>query len=200
MQALLEQLDSYDIFCRSGVNIEDLTDDEMIAFEKPVCDSPHLISLATKDVASADVVRDLMEAKTEGTAAVVQNIQDRLDSKQTEFFGPMRKKNLKTFASMDQITVKSKEKTRVVTADRKLLERLLTVANTGRFINIGDVMKHELSQVPLSLARTGGTMNTTTKSDLMNVIFVLRMDNFKSNVLQQRFQAGYFYFKDRQKT
>ena len=45
VQALMEQLDNYDI---SGLNIEDLLEDQVIEFEKPICNSPQLVSLATK--------------------------------------------------------------------------------------------------------------------------------------------------------
>ena len=169
VQALMEQLDNYDIFCRSGLNIEDLPEDQVIEFEKPICDSPQLVSLATKDVASAEIVKDLMEAKTKSVEAIVQNVQERLILKKTGFFQPMKKKNSKTFAGIYQVSVGSKQKTQVIKADRKLLQRLLTAAHGGRSIEIGSIMRHELSPVPLSLAKVGGTMNTTTKSDLMNV-------------------------------
>ena len=81
----------------------------------------------------------------------------------------MKKSKLKTFGSLYQISVKSKEKSNTVKAARKLLQRLLTAANAGRSVEIGNILKHELSPVPLSLAKVGGTMNPTTKSDLMNL-------------------------------
>ena len=33
-----------------------------------------------------------------------------------------------------------------------------------------DILKHELSNVPLSLAKVNGTLNSTTKSDLVNIL------------------------------
>ena len=170
VQALLNQLDNYDIFCRSGINIEDLSEDQTLEFEKPISDSLKLVSLATKDVASDEVMKDLFEAETKGVEAVVQNVQQRLISKEIGFFHPMKKRNLKTFAVMYQVSVVSQQKCQIVKADRKLLQRLLTAAHAGRTIEIASILKHELSPVPLSLAKVGGAMNTTSKSDLMNLL------------------------------
>ena len=35
---------------------------------------------------------------------------------------------------------------------------------------MGSILKHELSPVPLSLAKHGGDMNSTQKSELINVL------------------------------
>ena len=71
---------------------------------------------------------------------------------------------------MYQVSVVSQQKCQIVKADRKLLQRLLTAAHAGRTIEIASILKHELSPVPLSLAKVGGAMNTTSKSDLMNLL------------------------------
>ena len=114
VQTVVWQLDSYDIFCRDGANIEDLIDEDKSEFETSVCDSQHLLSLATKDVASGDVVSDLKGAKEKGIESVKHNTEERLVSKQIQFFGPMKKSKLKTFGSLYQISVKSKETSNIV--------------------------------------------------------------------------------------
>ena len=70
---------------------------------------------------------------------------------------------------MYQNSVKGEEKTQVVKADR-LLQRLLTAAHAGRSIELTSIMKHELYPVPLALAKVGGTINTTAKPELMNIL------------------------------
>ena len=167
VQALISQLDNYDIFCRAGINIEDVPDDLFLEFEKPISDSPKLVSLATKDVASDDKKKDLMETEAKGAEAVVQNVHQRLISREVGFFQPFKKMNLKTFAALYKVSVVSKQKGQIVKADRKLLERLLTAAHAGRSIEIGSILRHELSPVPLSFAKVGCSMNTTMKSELM---------------------------------
>jgi len=49
----------------------------------------------------------------------------------------------------------------------KLLQRPLHVIIGGRTLEMVNVLKHELSPFPQSLANLGGEMNTTSKADLM---------------------------------
>ena len=59
---------------------------------------------------------------------------------------------------------------KTVKADRKLLQRLLNAVTAGRTVEMGTILKHELSPVPLSLAKHGGDMNPTQESELINVL------------------------------
>ena len=56
---------------------------------------------------------------------------------------------------------------KLLKADRRLLQRLFNAASSGRSVQTADILKHELSPVPLSLAKPGREMNTTAKSDLL---------------------------------
>lgn len=58
-----------------------MDEDQIVNFETPVCESKRLISMTTKDVATADVVSDLEEAMGKGVTNVVQNVEDRLKTK-----------------------------------------------------------------------------------------------------------------------
>ncbi len=60
--------------------------------------------------------------------------------------------------------------TKVVKADRRLLQRLFNAANAGRSVEIAEVLKHELSPVPLSLTNCNGVMNSTVKSQILTVL------------------------------
>lgn len=46
-----------------------------------------------------------------------------------------------------------------IKADKRLMQRLLNAQQSGRTVDMENVMKHELSGVPLSLAKTDGSMN-----------------------------------------
>ena len=50
-----------------------------------------------------------------------------------------------------------------VKADRKLIQRLLNAVTVGRPVEMDSIMKHELSTVPLSIAKVGGDMHSTSK-------------------------------------
>ena len=59
---------------------------------------------------------------------------------------------------------------KLLKADRKLLQRLFNAASSGRSVQTADVLKHELSPVPLSLAKPNGQMNPTTNSDMLSLL------------------------------
>ena len=59
-----------------------------------------------------------------------------------------------------------KEKIISISSDRNLFGRLVTAAKS-RDINLREVISHELSSVPFSVADMDGTLRKTTKSDLL---------------------------------
>ena len=68
----------------------------------------------------------------------------------------------KTLKTRYQTKVKGKQdEQKVIKADRKLLQRLLTASMAARQIKMDEVLQHELSSLPLSLARINGDMNST---------------------------------------
>ena len=72
---------------------------------------------------------------------------------------------------MYQTTVQGKQdEQKVIKADRKSLQRLLTASMAGRQIKMDEVLQHELSSLPLSLAKINGDMNSTSKSDMTDIL------------------------------
>jgi hypothetical protein len=59
---------------------------------------------------------------------------------------------------------------KTVKADRNLLQRLLNVVTAGRTVEMKNILKHELSPIPLSLANTAGEMNSTNKAELISIL------------------------------
>ena len=87
------------------------------------------------------------------------------------FHDVLKKDRSKTFATMYKATVSTKHSVqKTVKVDRKLLQRLLNAVTAGRTVEMGSILKHELSPVPPSLAKHGGDMNSTQKSELINVL------------------------------
>ena len=67
---------------------------------------------------------------------------------------------------------------KTIKAERKLLRRLLNVVIAGRTVETVNVLKHELSQFPQSLAKPGGEMNTKSKANLISILMaVLHTDS-----------------------
>ena len=87
------------------------------------------------------------------------------------FHDVLKKHRSKTFATLYKATVSTKHNVqKTVKADRKLLQRLLNAVTAGRTVEMGSILKHELSPIPLSLAKHGGDMNSTQKSELIKVL------------------------------
>ena len=87
------------------------------------------------------------------------------------FHDVLKKHRSKTFATLYKATVSTKHNVqKTVKADRKLLQRLLNAVTAGRTVEMGSILKHELFPVPLSIAKHGGDMNSTQKSELINVL------------------------------
>ena len=84
-----------------------------------------------------------------------------------------KKNNSKTFKTLYQTTLPVKQsEQKVIKADRKLLQHLLTASMAGRKISMDKVLQHELSSLPLSLAKLNGDMNSTSKSDMVDILTV----------------------------
>ena len=130
-----------------------------------------LVSIATNDVSTAAIESDLLSAQTRGVSIVQSSINKWFVEKETPFFDPLPKVKSKTFASLYKMTFagKQNEKT-TIKADRRLLQQLLTASLAGRKVDLNEVLQHELSSIPLSLAKVNGDMNSTAKAELAKII------------------------------
>jgi len=130
-----------------------------------------LVALTTKDVATDEIQADILGAKSRGINRVLQDVKSRLVEKSESFFDPMKKQNSKTFANLYKFEiVTSPSERKVIKADRRLMQRLVNAQQCGRVVDMSTILKHELAVVPLSLAKTDGTMHSTTKSDLLGIL------------------------------
>ena len=130
-----------------------------------------LVSLATKDIASCDIVRDLLAAEDRGKQQLVNNVKQRLAENTVGFNEALRTHSSKTFADMYKTKMSSiLNVQKTIEAYRKLLQRLPNAVTSGRTVQLGAILKHELSPIPLSLAQPSGDMNTTTKAELIAVL------------------------------
>ena len=105
-----------------------------------------LVSLASKDSSPTDVVRDLLRAEERGKLHVITNVKQRLIEKTVGFHDVLKKHRSKTFATLYKATVSTKHNLqKTVKADRKLLQRLLNAVTASRTVEMGSILKHELS-------------------------------------------------------
>ena len=134
-------------------------------------ETKQLVSLATNDVSTAEIENDLLSAQTRGVSMVQSNVSKWFIEKETPFFDPLPKVKSKTFASLYKTTFAGKQnEKKMIKADRRLLQQLLTASLAGRKVDLNEVLQHELSSIPLSLAKVNGDMNSTTKAELAKII------------------------------
>ena len=152
------------------VALEEIAENVENEGERMEVDMHQLTSLATNDVATDDIQHDMLTAQQRGQQMVLENIGKYLVRKDMPFFDPIKKNKSKTFATLYASSISIQNEKKVIKADRKLLQRLLTVSLAGRNIDMHDILKHELSNVPLPLANVNGTLNSTTNSDLVNIL------------------------------
>ena len=105
-----------------------------------------------------------LDSKTRGD----KFINSRIDSNEASFWDPLKRLNLRTFASFSNKTQAKTTDERIVTvsADRDLFARLL-VAAKSRDVDLRDVSSCELSSVPCSLAHNDGILRKCTKAHLL---------------------------------
>ena len=127
--------------------------------------------MASKDSITTDVVNDLLRAEERGKLHVITNVQQRLIEKAVAFHDVLKKHRTKTFATLYKATMSTQHNVqKTIKANRELLQRLLNAVTAGRTVEMGNILKHELSPIPLSLAKQGGDMKSTQKSELINVL------------------------------
>ena len=132
-----------------------------------------LISIASKDVASEEVCNDLLTCENKGKVLVEEFIQKRINDKTVDLHSPLPRVKSRTFSSMykDNPSKDSKSSSsKLLKADRKLLQRLFNAATAGRDVQTIDILKYELAPIPLSLANAAGQMHSTPKSQILNIL------------------------------
>ena len=134
-------------------------------------DSKQLVSIATNDVSTSVIENDLLSAQTRGVSLVQSNVSKWFIKKETPFFDPLPKVKSQTFASLYKMTFAGKQnEKKTIKADRRLLQQLLTASLAGRRVDLNEVLQHQLSSIPLSLAKVNGDMNSTAKAELAKII------------------------------
>ena len=85
-------------------------------------DTVNHTALTTKDVATEEIQQDLLTAYDRGKEALVEEVNEKLINKSTDFYESTRRHKSKTIASLYNVDFTTKEnKTKAMKADRKLI-------------------------------------------------------------------------------
>ena len=98
---------------------------------------------------------DLLSCEARSNDIVKSFTKESLEEKNTNFFVAINRNKLKMFASLyKSSTTERTKRSKVLKADKKILQQLLNVSNSGQDVQIAGVLKYKLSPVPLSLANS----------------------------------------------
>ena len=143
-----------------------------------------LVCISSGVCANSDVSRDLLQAKEIGKKSADAFVSERLSEDQKrDFYDPISRMKLKTFANMKRsVKVATKNKLVVVKADRNLFSRIALISQS-RNLRLADVFSFPLGPFPWSLAGSAGELKKTNKSALLHGLEkgVLPCDSYPDN-------------------
>ena len=148
-----------------------------------------LTTLITKDVVPAHIEESLLQSAQVGHNDIRNFILQRLvkadgsDKPAVAFTAKMTKINAPTYSNLfDVVKQPDNPQTQVVSANRKVLQRLVAAFQAQRNPNMEEVARHELMAVPLSLFNTDKTMRKGMKSRLMDAILTTTQVSCTSSI------------------
>jgi len=130
-----------------------------------------LMCLSTGDVAPDDVRDGLLSVEKKSVTLVQDFVKSHLIEQSTDFYSRLPQTKAQTLATMYKVKVTvQKDKVVEVKAERDIFRRLLIASDSGRNVNLENILKHELSPVPLALTKTDHKLLSTNKSDLIDIL------------------------------
>ena len=82
----------------------------------------------------------------------------------------LQKNKATIFASLYEVVQPSKGKQNIIKVDRNILQRIVTAYREVREVNLENNLQNELMTVPLSLATTRGSLHSTNRAVLANIL------------------------------
>ena len=142
--------------------------DVMTNWGSPFEHRDSLINVASGIEATDEVSSDLLAAVQKGEKSMHEFIEDRIKTSKTSFYAPIKRMSLKSFGDLKKKkTIKLKEKTITLAAERSLFGRLLAIASNGKGLSLKETLQYSLSPIPWALGLPDGTIVKTIKSKLL---------------------------------
>ena len=134
-----------------------------------------LKNIINKDMITTDIKESLLAAESRGLSQMRTCVDKRLcqprdSDMHLDLKAPFQKNKAKIFDSLYEVVKVSKGKQNTIKVDRYILHRLITAYRPGCDVNLEIILQHELMVIPLSLATTDGSLHSTNKSALANIL------------------------------
>ena len=134
--------------------------------------SDELICLMTRDVAPENIKDALLKAQVHGESKIIEFVDTRLCKQIVKFHAKLKLSQSPTLTTMYMVANKKdiSQKGQTIKSDRFLFQRLLVAKESGRDVDLKNLLSHELTNVPLSLADTAGNLRPTNKAALGKIL------------------------------
>ena len=134
-----------------------------------------LRNIMNNDLVTPEIQDPLLSAELLGHEQMQVFVARRLcepsDSDQhLNMKSPIHKNRAKTVSSLYEVVQPCRGKHGTIKVDRNILQRLITAYRSGREVHLENILQHELMTVPLSLATTSGSLHSTNKSVMANIL------------------------------
>ena len=134
-----------------------------------------LKNIINKDMVTPEIQESLLAAESLGLSPMRTFVDKRLcqppdSDMHLDLKAPIQKIKAKTFASLYEVVKVSKGKQNTIKVERNILQRLITAYRAGRDVNLENILQHELMTIPFPLATTDGSLHSTNKSVLANIL------------------------------
>ena len=134
-----------------------------------------LKNLTNKDVVSSEIQEYLLSAEHLGQAQMKVVVDKRLCEPPDSDHHLNRKAHIQnntaqTFASLYEVVQPSEGKQNIIKVGRNILQIFITAYRAGLEVNLENILQHERMTVPLYLATTSGSLHSTNKAVLANIL------------------------------
>ncbi|CAB4000268.1 PREDICTED: uncharacterized protein LOC107341966 [Paramuricea clavata] len=134
-----------------------------------------LQNIVTKDIATAEIQESLLNASGLGKEKLITFVKEKLvlqTETEKKLRDPSPKNKVPTFAIFQEVEMKVRcdKSATVVRAEKNVLQRIITAFNTGRKIDLLEILSHELTNVPVSVVDENGCLRSGNKSLLSQVL------------------------------
>ena len=121
---------------------------------------PELLNLTTMDVAPDEIATALLTAPARGKEQIDDYVCNRPMQHPAKFHDPVKQNRSHTLFSIYEVTLQTPigEKTKTIKASRELFQKLFVNKEAGRDVDLDEILCHELSNTPLSIADTAGKL------------------------------------------
>ena len=141
-------------------------------FDSENDENDELTCLKTRDVAPEKIKSALLIAEAHGTEKIRELVDTRLYRQKDWFHDTLKQSQSPTLTEMYMVENKkaASRKSQTIKTGRNLFQWLLVTKDSGRYVDLKNILSHERTPVPLALADTAGNIRPTNKAALGKIL------------------------------